>query len=325
MIYFDELSVAEKMESDKSFSDGYSRIELIIYAKYLKYKKIMKSGRDYSTVSATQLKEYDKEVERELRLFCEGCCGTFNYTTDYQDIDFAVDNSNKYLLKLPQPLPITQKEWDAIQSVQDEKYQRMLFIMLVDAKYYRLFNTTVDKDISNLNDSIFYVRMTRSEIQKFAKVKYASPSEKTFFLGCITKKGLFGITENKLRTWFIKFVDTSSECVIDYVTDYDHLDLHYEKLIGNRIGQCKYCGKLFKQGKTKLSDYCYKHRGYSKKEIQKLICIDCGIKFEVGSKSREACRCKECQKLHARRLATERKRNQRMRDKVIKNNVTQSI
>lgn len=311
MIYFDELSVAEKMESDKSFSDGYSRIELIIYAKYLKYKKIMESGRDYSTVSATQLKEYDKEVERELRLFCEGCCGTFNYTTDYQDIDFAVDNSNKYLLKLPQSLPITQKEWDAIQSVQDEKYQRMLFIMLVDAKYYRLFNTTVDKDISNLNDSIFYVRMTRSEIQKFAKVKYDSPSEKTFFLGCITKKGLFGITENKLRTWFIKFVDTSSECVIDYITDYDHLDLHYEKLIGNRIGQCKHCGKLFKQGKTKPSDYCYKHRGYPKQENRILICIDCKKEFIAGSKSREKCRCKECQTVYRRKYKAEMQRKYR--------------
>lgn len=292
MIYFDELSVAEKMESDRSFSDGYSRIELIIYAKYLKYKKIMESGRDYSTVSATQLKEYDKEVERELRLFCEGCCGTFNYTTDYQDIDFAVDNSNKYLLKLPYPLPITQKEWDAIQSVQDEKYQRMLFIMLVDAKYYRLFNTTADKDNSNLNDSVFYVRMTRSEIQKFAKVKYDSPSEKTFFLGCITKKGLFGITENKLRTWFIKFVDTSNEHIIDYVTDYDHLDLHFEKLFGNNIGKCEYCGKLFKQNKNRTAKYCYKHRGYQKKSKKHLICTNCGKEFILSSRGqRTICDC----------------------------------
>ena len=73
----------------------------------------------------------------------------------------------------------------------------------------------------------FYVRMTRSEIQKLAKIKYDSPSEKTFFLGCINRKGLFGISENRSRAWYIKFVDTSDEDVIEYITDYEHLALYF--------------------------------------------------------------------------------------------------
>lgn len=305
MIYFDELSVAEKMEKCQSFTDGYSVIELIIYAKYLKYKKVIESAAAYSEVSATQLESYDKEVENALRLFCEGCCNGFNYTVSYKDIDHAVNVSNKYLLKLPNPIPITKNEWEAIKSVKNEKYQRMLFVMLVDAKYYRMFNTSIEKRDEILSDSIFYIRMQRNEIQKAAKIKYDTPSEKTFFLGCIAKQGLFGITENRLRTWYLTFVDTSNDYIIDYITDYNHLDLHYERLIGNRIGQCEYCGKLFKQGKTKASDYCYKHRGYNKKNTQKLICIDCGKEFVIGSKSRKSCRCSECQAKETRRLKRE--------------------
>lgn len=153
--------------------------------------------------------------------------------------------------------------------------------------------------------------MQRNEIQKIAKIKYDTLSEKTFFLGCIAKQGLFGITENRLRTWYLTFVDTSNECIIDYVTDYDHLDLHYEKLIGNRVGQCKHCGKLFKQGKTKLSDYCNKHRGYPKQENRILICIDCKKEFIAGSKSREKCRCKECQTVYRRKYKAEMQRKYR--------------
>lgn len=155
-----------------------------------------------------------------------------------------------------------------------------------------------DNEISE--DTTFYVRMTRSEIQKSARVKYDSPSEKTFFLGCINRKGLFGISENRSRTWYIKFVDTSDENVIEYITDYEYLALYYEKISGGRICQCKHCGKLFRQGKTKDSNYCYKHRGYLKSNNQTLTCIDCGNSFDVGSKSRETQRCKECQKKYRR-------------------------
>ena len=71
MIYFDELSVAKEMEEKQSFSNGYSKVELLIYAKYLKYKKVTEAGIDYNTVSATQLDQYNHEVEMELRAFCE--------------------------------------------------------------------------------------------------------------------------------------------------------------------------------------------------------------------------------------------------------------
>lgn len=302
MIYFDELTVAKEMEEKQEFRNGYTKTDLFMYAKFLKYKKLTESGVDYSTVSATQLEELDNDVEKELIAFCSRNCRDFNYTTKYQDIDFALDYSNKYKLKLPLPLPITQREWDSIMSVPNEKYQRMLFVMLVDAKYFRYHTTAVGVSRDIDEETTFYIKMTPSEIKKFAKIKYESQSEKDFFLGCINRLGLFDISDSKLRSWYIKFVDISDEDVIEYVTDYDHLDLYFDKLAGERIGQCKHCNKLFRQGKTKNSDYCYKHRGYTKIGNVVKTCIDCGSEFSVAATAYNKCRCQKCQRKHKTEL-----------------------
>lgn len=298
MIYFDELSATKEMEESQSFKNGYTKTDLFMYTKYLKYKKAIESGIDYENITEDQLRSYNQSIECELRAFCERACLDFNYTTKYQDIDFALEYSCKYKLKLPRPLPITQREWNSIMSVSNENYRKMLFVMLVDAKYYKYFSTSVENDKQIDDDTVFYVRMTRSEIQKAAKVKYANQSEKDFFLGCINRKGLFDISDSKLCSWYIKFVDTSDKDIIEYVTDYDHLDLYFEKLSGGRIGKCEYCEKLFKQSKTKPSDYCYKHRGYKKKAIRIAKCIDCGCDFETASNDQNKIRCLNCQRIY---------------------------
>ncbi len=295
--YFDELSVAEAMDNDKSFSEGYSRRELLVYAKYLKYKKVIDDGIDYKEVTSDQMKKYDKEVERELIGFCEKCSSTFNYVTHYQDIDFAIANSNKYKLRLPYPLPITRSEWDAIKTVRNEKYQRMLFIMLVDAKFYKHFNTSVEKK-ETPDNPVYYIRMTESEIKKLSKIKYDSESEKVYFLGTIRKLGLFAVSESRLRTWYVKFVDPSEDQVIEYITDYEHLNLYFDKLNGEKIGKCKHCEKLFRQNKNGTALYCYRHRGKISMISKKITCVDCGEEFEVSSKDRKTIRCKACKKIY---------------------------
>lgn len=313
MIYFDELSVAREMDESNSFKNGYTKTDLFMYTKYLKYKKAIESGIDYGTITESQLREFNDTVEHELREFCERACLDFNYTTKYQDIDFALEYSCKYKLKLPRPLPITQREWDSIMSVSNENYRKMLFVMLVDAKYYKYFSTSVENDKQIDDTTVFYVHMTRSEIQKAVKVKYISQSEKDFFLGCINRKGLFDISDSRLCSWYIKFVDISNKDVIEHITDYDHLDLYYEKLSGGKIGQCKHCGKLFRQNKNGTSLFCWKHRGYNKMEAISCVCADCGKTFTAKSKSRRKIRCDDCQKLYRRKYNAEMQKKYRIK------------
>ena len=118
-------------------------------------------------------------------------------------------------------------------------------------------------------------------------------------------------TPGKDHVPYTNIVNNDSD-IIDYVTDYDHIDLHYDKLLGKNIGCCKYCGRLFKQTKSNNADYCYKHRGYRKTGLKFGICIDCGKEFSFGSKSRKKIRCDECQERKVKedtRLRVKKHRN----------------
>ena len=128
--------------------------------------------------------------------------------------------------------------------------------------------------------------MEKRDIYKAGACKFKNAEEKNFSLGCLFKAGLFDITNNKYRSWFVKFVDISDnpDDVLDYITDYDHLNLHYDRLCGKSIGSCKVCGRLFRQSKTKLANYCYKHRGYNKVLTQTIVCIDCGKTSKISQK-----------------------------------------
>ena len=150
--------------------------------------------------------------------------------------------------------------------------------------------------------------MTKSEIQKAAKVKYVNQSEKDFFLGCINRLGFFDISDSRLCSWFIKFVDISNENIIEYITDYEHLDLYYEKLSGSRIGKCEYCGKLFKQNKNGTAKFCYKHRGKIRKQISSCkICSECGNKFEISAHTQRDI-CDSCYKIYRNKKKNESKK-----------------
>lgn len=314
MIYFDELSVAQEMEASTTAVDEYKRSDLLLYAKYLRYKAITESGKDYNNVTVEDMEQLDSQIEKELKAFCNRYYIDFNYIVKFQDIDNAVASSRLYKLKLPLPTPITKKEWEKICTIENDNYRRMLFVMFVDAKYHRLHSISIENSATITEDTLFYCHMEKRDIYKAGACKFKNAEEKNFSLGCLFKNGLFDITNNKYRSWFVKFVDISDnpDDVLDYITDYDHLNLHYERLCGKKIGTCKFCGKLFKQSDKRPAMYCYKHRGYNKINSKTLICIDCGNEFTVGSKSRLKKRCPNCQAIARKesyRLSKQKSRN----------------
>lgn len=321
MIRFDEKSFAEKMHDTQSFINTYGVTELTIYAKWLKYNKLKELEKDYTDLTVEENVEMDKYIERELIDFSERNYPSFNYVVNYTDIDRAVENSKGYKLRLPSPTPITKSEWESIMSIDNDNYRRILFVMLVDSKYYRLHGTSIYKEYTVDENTVFYNQMSDNEIIKTAKTKFSDKEEKKHVWHYLYKRGLADITSGRLKARFVQIVDVSLDAeIVDYITDYDHLDLHYERLMGVNIGTCKYCGRLFKQNKQNNMMYCYKHRGYQKKELRFGICVDCGREFSVAANNQKKIRCDDCQLIENRektRIRNIKYRQNKQRDDLL--------
>ena len=297
MIRFDEKAFAEKMHDTQGFIDGYCLTELRIYAKWLKYEKLKELGKTYDDVlSESELDQIEEYVEKELIGFCERNYGAFNYVMDYKDIDYAVSSTRLHKLKLPYPLPITEKEWETISKIDDDNLRRVAFVMLVDAKYFRYFSSSMTKKYEVTLDTVFYTQMENAEILRNAKAKFATKEEKMFCFFKLRKLGLIDATTGKAKAMYVKFVDIDPESeIVGYVSDYEHLNLEYEKFSGERIGKCQLCGKLFRLGKAQHASYCYKHRGYNKVGLRFGKCVDCGKEFSSAVNNNRKIRCDDCQ------------------------------
>lgn len=300
MILFDEKSFAEKMHDTQSFIKAYGIGELSIYARWLKYNKLQEIGKDYLTVTDEELKDIERYVEIALIDFATKHYSEFNYTNNYMDIDAAIANTRDRKLLIPTKTPITKSEYEKIKEIEDDNFRRIIFSMLVISKYFKMNNASMI-DIELDQNTMFFLVGTYEDAMKAVKVKCSREIKKKSMY-YLYQNGYFGRTTRK-DLFYIKFVDidNSEENIVDYVYDYDHIDLHYEKLfLGATIGICKHCGCLFKQNKTGRLQYCYKHRGYNKKGLRFGKCIDCGNEFYVAATNHKKVRCDDCQKIKDR-------------------------
>ena len=302
---WNELDYAETMYNTQSFLQAYCVTELTIYAKWLKYTKLQTLGKDYGTVTETELEEIEKAVREELIDFCERNYSDFNYTLHYPDINKAIENTKKAKLLIPQPVTITEDEYKTLIGIENDAYRRVMFILLVDAKFNK--QNRVSLKTPTKHDDRYFTRLTRPEVYRLAKAKFSSKVEKNVNVwGYLGKNRLLEM-QMKWENTVVTFVDTSENPQIrETVTDYKHLDLHYERMMGENIGECEICGKLFRQGKYRPGKYCYEHRRYQKIGVKK--CVDCGKEF-ITMPNKIRCDC--CQTIKKREDA--RKRIERYR------------
>ena len=296
MILFDEKSFAERMHDTQSFVKAYGIGELSIYARWLKYNKLQEIGKDYLTVTDEELQDIEKYIESALIDFASKHYSEFNYTNNYVEIDAAIANTRDRKLLIPKKIPITRNEYEKLLEIENDDYRRIIFVMLVESKYFR-FNNVSMVDMPIDENTMFFVRMSYEDVMKVAKVKNKNEVKKKSMY-YLYQNDYFGRTVTK-DLFFVKIVDTDQnpDDVVEWIFDYDHLDLHYERLFTDKvIGICKYCGCLFRQNKFGNALFCYKHRGYNKKGLRFGKCIDCGKEFSVSANDKNKVRCDDCQK-----------------------------
>lgn len=295
MIIFDELAYAEEMNK-KGFIKCFSIYELSIYAKWKKFLGLDKN-----------------KIEEELIDFSKKNNKDFVYDIDYPKIDAALKSIDEYRLRTTISTNITENEIKTILSLDNKIYCKALFIMLVVSKYYKNNNIKIVKDDEEINDKnkdVYFCKLSDAEISELAGVRFRETSERNKMFGYFYDKGLNDVTTGKKCTRIVKYVDDNSPVVIT-VNDYDHIILYYDKYIGDKIGECKKCGKLFKQGKKNNADYCYNHREYQKQETKTIICIDCGEEFSVDARNMTKTRCDYCQEIYRKKYKASKEKERR--------------
>lgn len=250
-------------------------------------------------------KNDDKVAFENIKKYIEKHDSNFYYEQYISDINKCIRKAKKYELKNIDDIVITKSEMATIQSFDDIKKEKIVFVLIALAKY---FNALYGKD----SDCLF---AKTSDIFKYARVVIPT-SERDYYLHFAYEAGVlvpnFSIGSNMQLVGVISHKEDDEVALT--LNEYDYQELAYAYLNYKNGGykRCAKCGSWFKvKASEPAAIYCHLHKpteyepiGYKKKE-----CIDCGQEFYVISVDNETCRCENCRQIHLKKL--KRFQNQR--------------
>lgn len=210
-------------------------------------------------------------------------------------------------------VPITKGELDKISSLNDEKQEKIAFVLLADAKYYAQCSGKAR------NNSYLSI----SDIFKLARVP-CPYKERAYFLnflfkdregGSFAQREIYGSRRNNV-VYKLNYVsyDLNNEVVLELnENNYKELAFTYLNWKNGGYKECKNCGRLFKS-KTN-AQYCRKCAPkYKKIEYKTIECIDCGVEVIVDGIVKNKYRCDDCQAKYIRRRKTEKQQEYRKKE-----------
>ncbi len=247
-IIFYEERHAKKILSG-NFENRPSFYDICIVSRYLK-----KIGKNKNQI-------YDDMVE-----VCKRSDPDFNEVLSQGYIKRAIDTVDKYDLRETSPIRITKKEiGEIIEFSEDYKYQKVLFIMLVLAKFKHNRKHIKNRKPSKY-DKNYYVSEKLTHILKLAKV-YLSKEDRHKMLHFFEKSSVIRTTLT--GSFQINFVDDNPRSKTEVVV----LDL--EEMESFFPYYCTGCGDRYERKpyeKIHLCDKCYlEERRKSKQEAMSNI------------------------------------------------------
>lgn len=227
---FDEKEEAEKILKN-GFSSFMSFKELLIIAKYFKYM-----GKNKT------------QIRKSLIEFCEKHNDEFNEVLARESIESAIDNAQKYSLRIKMDITITEDELEIIKHYENIKYQRILFVMLVVAKYFKYNHTKIKPKEPTPYDDNLYLNAKITEIIKISGLNI-NKKERNALIHTLETAGL--IMTTYVGSFQIIFVDEDSPVGI-VINDMN-------KIIDFFPFYCEKCGKkLEKKAKRhSMCEECY--------------------------------------------------------------------
>lgn len=244
----------------------------------------------------------DDEITQLLKEFVKECLDKdFQESKWIESITYQVkkSKSNKYSLRQVDKVYVTKSEIDTIQSVESKVKQKVLFTLLVVAKYYNLVSDK-NNNWTNLEmKQIFKIANVQLTIQNQALLIHKLYKDRYIKLN--KKVGSPNIAVN--------IIDNNSEVVVE-ITRLKDLGKEYLMYCGENYVRCERCGNIFRKT-ANHNKYCKKCQGYQPIKTKIITCVDCGKKFEVNAQNMKKIRCDECQKeyrnIYQRELMKKRK------------------
>ena len=226
----------------------------------------------------------DDEIKELLNDFLNRCLKDKYKESKWIDsIFYQVIKSKKYNLKKVDNVIVTKSEMEIIQSVKGKSRQKVLFTLLVLAKYY---NAVSDK---NKN----WTNLEYKKIFKLANVQLSIQNQ-ALLINDLYNCGFVNVSKNVGKPNIqVNFVDNESDGVLT-ITRLKDLGKEYLMFCGEDYIRCQKCGTLVKNYKN-TNKYCKTCGQYQPIETKTVICVDCGEEFSVDARITNKIRCDECQ------------------------------
>ena len=244
----------------------------------------------------------DDEIKELLSDFLNRCLKDKYKESKWIDsIFYQVIKSKKYTLKKVDNVIVTKSEMEIIQSVKGKSRQKVLFTLLVLAKYY---NAVSDK---NKN----WTNLEYKKIFKLANVQLSIQNQ-ALLINDLYNCGFVNVSKNVGKPNIqVNFVDNESDAVLT-ITRLKDLGKEYLMFCGEDYIRCQKCGTLVKNYKN-TNKYCKTCGQYQPIEIKTVICVDCGKEFSVDAKDNQTIRCNDCYKKYRRKYKAIAEKNRRLK------------
>lgn len=267
------------------------------YAENLLNKQDLKASDLGSKPSSTLnlLARYYREVGKDsdeikelLSDFLHRCLKDKYKESKWIDsIFYQVVKSKKYTLKKVDKVEITKPEMEIVQSIKGKSRQKVLFTLLVLAKYY---NAVSDKNNN-------WTNLEYKKIFKLANVQLSIQNQ-ALLINDLYNCGFVNVSKNvgkpNIQVNFV-YNEYNDFDVILTITQLKDLGKEYLLFCGEDYIRCQKCGSIIKNYKNN-NKYCKDCGKYQPIETKTIICIDCGKEFEIDSSSRKI-RCDDCYRL----------------------------
>lgn len=244
----------------------------------------------------------DDEIKEFLSDFLNRCLKDKYKESKWIDsIFYQVIKSKKYNLKKVDNVIVTKSEMEIMQSVKGKSRQKVLFTLLVLAKYY---NAVSDK---NKN----WTNLEYKKIFKLANVQLSIQNQ-ALLINDLYNCGFVNVSKNVGKPNIqVNFVDNESDTVLTIARLKD-LGKEYLMFCGEDYIYCQKCGTLVKNYKN-TNKYCKTCGQYQPIETKTVICVDCGKEFNIDAKDNQTIRCNDCYKNYRRKYKAIAERNRRLK------------